>query len=90
MYVHMLLCTSTPTSRHVAPPLDLGGVVGHVLDPPPPLSTSWVWSLKKAETISLLSRPLMFHHACSFSYVKVAAFFSEGGGIKIYLYILSG
>lgn len=35
MYVHMLLCTFTPTSRHVAPPLDLGGVVGHVLDPLP-------------------------------------------------------
>lgn len=36
-YVHMLLCTATPTSRHVAPPLDLGRSGGARVGPLPHL-----------------------------------------------------
>lgn len=89
MYVHMLLCTSTPTRRHVAPPLDLSGVAGHVLDPLPvhplPFFLLPGFGLQKNQdhfsaVVSFLSRSLMFHPACSFlTSFKWLGFFWGGG-----------
>lgn len=97
MYVHMLLCTSTPTRRHVAPPLDLSGVAGHVSDPLPVLPLPFFFYFlglvsRKTKTIFLQWSPFCQGPSC-FTLPALFRPHSSGwgfsavrvGNIKIYL-----